>query len=150
LATTLLAQFAVDVKRVTFQTTTSGLAVGQLLTITLADRHLSGTHLITSVQVAHDAESSSLLRYTVECVSGDYAQGTFLDTYRLWGGGAATGQASGSAVVAGGVGGASDGSSGVYAGAATYASAPWRVSPEGKMVAGSWTFASAPSAALAS
>jgi hypothetical protein len=151
LATARLAQYAADVKRVTFTTTTAGLEVGQLLTITLPGRHLASTHLVTRVVATHDQDSAQTMRYAVECVSGDYAQATFLDTYRLWsGGGAATGQAGGISTVAGGVGGAADGSSGVYAGAATYASAPWRVSPEGKMVAGSWTFASAPTAAVAS
>ena len=89
-----------SVKRVTFTTRTPGWQVGQVVTITLPDRGLSGSHLITSVIATHDPDSAEEIRYTVDCVSGDYSQGSFLDTYRQWSGLAGT---AGSIAVGGGI-----------------------------------------------
>jgi hypothetical protein len=99
------------VKRVRFVTNQSGFQVGQVVTITLPDRHLSGAHLITSVIGSHDPETAERIRYEVECVSGDYSQGTFLDTYRQWGGSAGTG----AGVVIGGGVSSTGGAAGLHA-----------------------------------
>lgn len=75
-----------QVKSVTFTSKTNGWEVGQVMTITLPGRRLSGSHLITSVSAHHVANSAETLLYTVTCKSGTDAQGVFTETYRQWAG----------------------------------------------------------------
>ena len=103
LATAQLTAVGSPAKRVSFHTFEAGLEAGQFITITLAGRHLSGDHLITSVRMQHVAETADRISYEIECVSGDYAQFQFLDTYRQWsGGGGGLSSSGGGTVLSGG------------------------------------------------
>jgi hypothetical protein len=82
-ADSLLAQYG-EAKKVRFRTFDSGLLAGTVITITIANRHLSGTFLIAQVTVSHVPETAGTLVYDIECVEGDYNQSLFTDTYRQW------------------------------------------------------------------
>jgi len=106
LADALVARTSVERKTVRYRTAEVGLHPGQTQTITVAARDLSGTFLITDVQVTQNTELMRLERI-VTAVSGTVYPGSPMDDVASWGASSSTSSPGGIVTVisSGGVGG---------------------------------------------
>jgi hypothetical protein len=100
MADMILAQSLPILNRVSYKTREYGLKVGDIQTITVSQRGLSNTFLITDITTR--SVPRGLLEYEVIAIEGSAIQATWRDTYKQWGSGSG-----GSTVVGGGTGGTS-------------------------------------------
>jgi len=82
----LLAKFLAASETVTYQTFGSGLRVGQSQTITVAQRNLDTTAVITEIRSKDYGKGGSRLFHTVTVTAGEYSQEGWLEGYKLWAG----------------------------------------------------------------
>lgn len=97
LAAAILAVHLPTPNAVLFNTYTEGLRPMQSLTITVADRHVNSTFLITNVELGTDGD---LLVWSVEAIEGSVYQGSPRDTYQLWQSGMSSGVVAGGGTIA--------------------------------------------------
>ncbi len=84
-------------RKVTISTRQGLVLPGDQITLTFANRLLSGSHLVTTVS-AVDALLDGTMEYTLTCVSGSVPADTRLDRFRRATGGGVSGGASGGTV----------------------------------------------------
>lgn len=113
LADALVERTSVERKTVQYRTADIGIHPGQTQTITVAERDLSGTFLVTDVQI--QTLVSGRLQRMVTAVSGDIYPGSPLDDVASWGGGSASSSSAGSVTVVTGGGVSGSGTSGTLA-----------------------------------
>lgn len=102
IADTALARMTAITETVRYVTHLAGLRPGMVQTITLPTRDLSGSYLITGVEISNGIGEDELA-YDVTAVGGDEFRGTWRDVYTSWlGGGGTTSAASSPAVGSGG------------------------------------------------
>jgi len=83
IADALLARYLVStVELVTFETREIGVKPGQSLDITVADRGISGTFMVSEVNVLADANLKTIR--TVKAIGGDTFRGSFRNLYIDW------------------------------------------------------------------
>lgn len=84
IADAYLAEYLPIPKTIRYTTLGAGLAPGQVQTVTVAERNLSVSVLITEITTT-DFENCALIRH-VTAVSGAIAQSSWRDVYKLWAG----------------------------------------------------------------
>jgi hypothetical protein len=89
-ADSLLIKANIELQELEYETHTDGLFPGQVQTVTLPKRNVSGVHVITSVDVADIKET--VFTYRVRGVSGsDALPESWLQTYQVWSRGSTAG-----------------------------------------------------------
>jgi hypothetical protein len=81
-----LSQFLAILQTVKFDTFEPGLHPGQTITLTIADRNVSGDHFITEVK-PFNPQNLQDLRWSVTAIDSETFRGTFRQLYRDWLGG---------------------------------------------------------------
>lgn len=94
MADTALAQSTPMLKQVVYTTERAGLKPGQSQTITLANRNVNNTFLITEVNLSQF--EAGVYRYQVTAIEGLVYQTGWRETYRNWNSGGSTNIAGGS------------------------------------------------------
>lgn len=82
-ADALLVKANIQLQEIEYTSHTAGLHPGQVQTVTRSKRNVSGTHIITSVDIVDEEET--VLKYYVKAVSGSSAlPESWAATYQLW------------------------------------------------------------------
>ena len=114
LADELVDRTSVERQTVRYRTAEVGIHPGQTQTITVAARDLSGTFLITDVQIVQNTEAMRLERL-VTAVTGTVYPGSPMDDVASWGHGSGSATSSGSITVLTGGGISGSGTAGTIA-----------------------------------
>lgn len=88
LADAYLIQHLPTPKIVRYQTYHGGVLPGRVQTITVANRNINNTFLVTDVQIRNDGRDVPI--YSVTAIEGTVLKQTWRDTYRQWSGGLTT------------------------------------------------------------
>ena len=113
LANAALAQAIAKPKRVTYSTYDRGLHPGQVQSITVATRHLTGSFILTDVQIANNA--GNLVRSTVTAVGGTTLPTMWQDSAKQMFSGGSSSSGGGGVTVSGGGGSGGGGGFGLHA-----------------------------------